>query len=304
MASPRMWNLISGLTLCLFTAGLPMLAEGGEKPWHVDVTAGFEYNDNLTRPEKDIVSGDSDIAGVFELSGGYRFLDTPDFKLEGNYDFYQSLYADRSDFNFQSHTFNLGGSTERGNTDFGVDIAYTNSNLDGDDFMELFMFLPRMGIQFSPALYTDLIYMYQNKDFDTESRRDADQHSIGMTQFLFFMDSKAYLSGSYRLASEDARGAEFDYLANILRAALKVPGPFETLLNASYEFNYRNYDHTTPSIGKEREDKINTLKAGLSKKLTEPFDLGFNYQYTNNDSNLPSVDYSENIVTIALGAHF
>jgi hypothetical protein len=293
-----------GLFVFLLFGGFPWLAQAEDKPWHVDVSAGFEYDDNLARPEKDIVSNDSDIAGVFELGGGYRFLDTPDFKMEAEYDFYQSLYADRSEFNFQSHTFGLGASMERGKTDFGGNVSYTNSNLDGDDFMELFLFTPRMGIQLSPTLYTDVSYMYQDKDFDNERRRDAHQHSLGLTQYLFFMDSKAYLSGSYRVASEDARGPEFDYLANILKAALKMPGPVETTFNASYEFNYRDYDHRTPSIGKERLDKINTLKASLSKKLMEPFDLSFSYKYINNDSNLPSVDYDENILSIALGARF
>jgi len=293
-----------GLFVFLFTCGSSGPARAEDKPWHVDVSAGFEYDDNLVRPEKDIVSNESDIAGVFELGGGYRFLDTRDFKVEAGYDFYQSLYADRSEFNFQSHTFALDGTTERDKTDFGANLSYTNSNLDGDDFMELFMFVPRMGIQISPTLYTDVSYMYQNKDFDTESRRDADQHSLGLTQYLFFMEGKAHLSGGYRIASEDARGPEFDYFAHILKAALKMPGPFETTFDAFYEFNYRDYEHRTPGIGKEREDKINTLKAGLSKKLVDPFDLNFSYKYINSDSNLPTVDYDENIIAVVLAARF
>jgi len=300
----RFLKFVFPVFACIAFGGPFALTQAADKPWHVDVGAGFEYNDNLTRPEKDIVSDDGDIAAVFELGGGYRFFDRPDFKLEGNYDFYQSLYADRSDFDFQSHTFSLGASTERGSTDFGADIAYNNSNLDGDDFMELFMFVPRMGIQLSPTLYTDLSYMYQDKDFDTETRRDAHQHSIGVTQFLFFMDGKAHVSGGYRLAHEDARGPEFDYLANILKLAVKAPGPLETSLTGSFEFNYRNYDHRTPSIGEEREDKIKTLKAGLTRKLTDPFEVRFDYQHTDNDSNLPQVDYAENIVTVGLNATF
>jgi hypothetical protein len=275
-----------------------------DKPWHIGASAGIEYSDNVTRPEKDIVSGNSDHAYVFELNGGYKFIDSEDFEMEASYDFYQSLYDDSSTFDFQSHGFNLGAAQDLDKLDFGADLNYTTTELDEKDFMDLFMFIPRAGFLLSPKLYTDISYMFQDKDFETENTRDATQHSIGLTQFLFFMDSKAYLSGSYRLASEDASGAEFDYLAHIFKATLKIPGPFDTRFKASYEYKNRDYDNVTASIGREREDKINTFKGEVSKKILKVFNLAFVYEYINSDSNLPSVDYNENIASLAFGFQF
>lgn len=292
------------LTAFLVNAVPAMGQDEDNKPWTIGASLGLEYDDNLTRIEQDIVSGDSDHAYIFELNGSYRFLDTSDLQLEAGYDFFQSIYDDRSDFDFQSHGFNLGAAHEEEKFDLSADINYTTANLDDLNFVDLFMFIPRVGISLSPALYTDISYMFQDKNFDTDNRRDASNHSISLSQFLFFMESKAYVSGTYRLESEDADGAEFDYVGHLLKAALKYPAPFETIFKASLQFKFRDYDNITPSIGEERDDTITTFKLELAKKLSRLFDVRASYEHIDSESNLATVDFSENILYLVLAFQY
>jgi len=293
------------LVLSIFFITKPALSnDKDEKAWKIGASAGIEYDDNLTRIEQDILSGESDHAYIFEVNGSYRFLDTQDFELEASYDFYQSLYDDRSDFDFQSHGFNLGAAHEAENIDFGADFNYTTTSLGEIDFLDIFMLIPRMGIVLSPILYTDISYMFQDKNFQTDNRRDASNHSIGLTQFLFFMDSRAYFSGTYRLESEDAEGEEFDYLGHLLKAAIKIHGPLDTVFKASYQYKLKDYDNITPSIGEERKDTKNTIKVALSKSLYEYFNLKLSYEHIASESNLATVDFNENILSFLLGVHF
>ena len=290
------------LSICLIAG--PVWGNNGDedkKPWNIGARFGIEYDDNVTRVEQDNVSGDGDNAYIFELNGAYRLLDTPDFKLETGYDFYQSIYDEKSDFDFQSHTFILSGSKEAGDLDLSVDYNYINANLSGDDFFGMHMLIPRIGILLTPRLYTDISFIFQYKDFDTDNKRDATNNSIGVNQFFFFMENKAYVNASYRIENEEATGGEFDYFGHKLKIGLKVPAPLETQFRFSYEFKLRDYDNVTPSIGEEREDKKNTLRFSLDKNFARFFNLKFKYEFINNESNLATVDYTENIVSLVFG---
>ncbi len=297
---------LSAIVLFLFLcvpAGI-MAEDNEDKPWGLGASVGLEFDDNLTRIEQDIVSGDSDHAYVFEAYGSYRFWERAGLELEAGYDFYQSLYDDRTDFDFQSHSFNISAAQDAGKLDFGADYSYIYTTLGGDDFLGLHLFIPRVGISITPKLYTDINYILQGKNFFEDDDRDAVNHSVGITQFLFFMESRAYVNAGFRLEVEDADGDEFDYFGPVLKLGVKLPGPWETIWKAAWKYQFRDYNDITPSIGEEREDKINTFQLSAVKPLAKILDLKLEYEHIASDSNLPVVDFSENIVTLTLAAHF
>lgn len=272
---------------------------GKKKRWNVEASAGWEYDDNVTRIEEDVVSGESDIAGVFEFEGEFKILDTPEYELEAGYDFFQSVYEDITTFNFQSHGFNLSGSRSVGNWDIGTDYSYTFSTLDADDFLGLHSLTPSAGLSHHDNMYTNFSYIYQDKNFFTGDRRDAANHSFGIDHFIFFMAAKGYVLASYKLETENAFGGEFDYLGYQAKVVLKAPIPFDSIVKISYKYNFRDYENITPSIAQEREDEKHTIKLELSKKIIKHVRAKFKYEYIDSISNLPSVDFTENVVTLA-----
>ncbi|MFQ5450961.1 MAG: hypothetical protein ACE5E9_10050 [Nitrospinaceae bacterium] len=292
------------LGIAVIQSSIPVLAEESsekEKRWHIGAKAGIEYDDNLTRVEQDIISNEADHAYTFEVDGLYKLVDTSALELDAGYNFFQSLYEDRSDFDFQSHSFNLSAAHEAEKVDTGLDYSYTYTTLDDDEFLGMHMLIPRVGILLTSHLYTDISYMFMDKNFFSANDRDAANHSIGFSQFFFFMKSKAYVSGGYRFSIEQAKGNEFDYFAHTVKGMLKLPTPLKSNLKVSYKYKVRDYDKITPSIGEERLDNKHTFRLLWYKTLFKIFELKLDYQHIISVSNLATVDFTENIIGVTFG---
>ena len=278
-----------------------------EKPWRVEASAGFEYNDNVISAEQDLVSGGDDIAAIIEFEGGLKILDFGNIEVEASYDFFQRLYQeDLTAFDFQSHSPAISVSGDFDNFTAELDYRYTWTSLGEVDFMQINTLTPSVGIAWTPTLYTYLSYMYMDKEFQeaVNAGRNADNNSIGFSQFIFFMKSKAYLMGGYRWTSEDASDDMFDYDGHAFSLGAKLPGPFKTTLRLNYKYTARDYTKVTTSIGVLREDDKQTFKAEISRDFIKHLRLKAKYEYIDNDSNLPSVVYTENILYLGLSVFF
>jgi tetratricopeptide (TPR) repeat protein len=281
--------------------------EKDQKPYSLNGKIGLEVASNVTVPELDASSGKSDVAGIFELGGAFRFLDAPNYEAEVGYDFYQSVYSDVTRANLQSHTFGIDGTREVYGADVGGSYRFTYSRLGGDDFLNLHNLLPSVGFSVLPNWYAIVGYNYQHKDFDEDNDRDGDQHALALDNFWFLCDGSASLSLGYRLQQEDTHGAEYDYFGNLVNARFKTPlsiKSFEFDGVLFFQYQSRDYDNITVSIGKKRNDNRYNAALGLGKDLNEFVRAQIDYQYFNSDSNLPDADYDEHIVTVSIGIDY
>ena len=279
--------------------------EKTKKRWWLKGSGGAEYDDNLTEEERDLATGFSDWAAVFEFEGGYRFLDRKPFEAEVTYDFYQSIYEvfqspddNTSDLNTQTHTAGVSANVDLDMWDIGMDYDYTYMFLGGDSFLQTHDISPNVGLLAFPFLYLNLSYNFGIKDYieEEDDPRDAVYHSAGIDAFLFFMEYKGYVQVGYEAKIEDADADEFDYLGHTAICAVKFPLPYKSSLRLMYEYNFRDYENITPSIGEEREDNRHTFNAVFTKELFDNFEIKVDYKHVQSDSNLPTVDYHENVI--------
>lgn len=269
------------------------------KPWSVEAGGGFIFDDNVNRIEQDLVSGDSDVAAFFEIHGEFRLLEEVNYEVETSYDFFQSVYADLNGFNFQSHDFTLDGKWIEDRWHAGADYTYTYSLLDGDSFLGIHSITPEVGYEFAPNFYTRMNYMFQDKTHFADGRRDAANHSFGIDQFWYFMEKKGHILLGYRLEEEDTDAAQFDYEGHLVTAGLHAPIPYHSVVDLSYKYNERDYDSITPSIGARRDEERHSFKLGLSKDILENLKGRIYYEFVNNNSNLPTTDFTESIVQLS-----
>ncbi len=278
-----------------------------EKPWSLEASAGIEYSDNVVSAQEDIVSGAGDYAIVFEFEGEFKFFEYKNFSAEVSYDFFQRLYQeDLTAFDFLSHSPALSLSARFDKVTAGLSYRYSRTTLGEVDFMQITSLTPSVGIAWTPTLYTYLNYMYMDKEFQEAANagRDAVNNSFAASQFIFFMKSKAYLMAGYRWSSEDAVAGLFDYTGHTFRLGVKLPGPFKTTLRFNYKYTTRDYDEVTPSIGVLREDDKQSFKAELTRDFLKFLRVKAKYQYLDNDSNLPTVVYTENVLYLGLSVFF
>ncbi len=278
--------------------------EKDQKPFSLSGRIGLEVENNVTVPELDASTGQSDVAGIFELAGALRVLDEPDYEVELAYDFYQSVYADVTDANLQSHTFAIDGTRDAKGADVGLSYRFTYATLGGDDFLKLHNVFPTLGYSVLPNWYMIFGYNYQSKDFDIDSDRDANHHALAIDNFWFLRGGKTSVSLGYRLQKEDTDGSEFEYLGNLLTARFKTSasiGGFDFDTTAFFQYQSRDYDNETASIGTKRDDDRYTVGLGFGKNLSRIIRARLNYQYFNSDSNLSDADYEDHTVTMSLG---
>lgn len=288
---------------------LEIIAHRGKEERRLELEAGlgWEYSDNVNSAEEDLVSGTGDSALVIEFEGSYKFLDSGRFEGEVAYDFFSRFYSEElSAFDFQSHSPSLSFSADIGKVHAGLSYRFSHNILGDEDFLQINTITPSVGVAWTPSLYTYFSYMYMDKDFlePANDPRDAVNNSFGFIQFIFFMKSKAFISGGYRFSDEDATGDQFDYTGHQVNVGTKLPLPFKVTLRLKYKYLTKDYTNVTPSIGVERQDDKQNFKAELSRDFFKFVRLKAKYEHINNDSNLPSAKYVENIGFVGLSLFY
>lgn len=266
----------------------------------------------MIQDELDVDSETEDVVGLFEFSPSLRVAQSEKSDLEIGYALFQSLHADEDDFDLQTNSFYLDGSHEVRKMDLGLRYGWTHSTLGDDDFLSTHSLRPSVGYAFLSEWYAQMGYAFEDRDFDV-SRRDAAAHGFFLENYYFIQDRRGHLRLAYRVVGEDANGAEFDYTGHYLVAGvrfdadfIKLPRPLFNNLDVGlrYEFAVQNYDHQTSAIGTRRNDTRHGIKLELTRRLNETLAVHLDYDFIDSDSNLPSADYSQNVLTFGVGAEF
>lgn len=277
------------------------------KPWSLSAGIGIEYDDNITVDEQDLTSNLSDVVYNFDFSGGYKVVNTKKNTWEAGYSFFQSIHDDLSAFDLQSHTFSLNGSHQFKKLKLGARSYYSRTTLGNNDFLEIYSISPNVEFFLNPKLYTTVNYAFKYTNFFDTPSRDGQSHGLGFDNFYFFLESKGYFLLGYRLEHVNTRGDQFDFLGNFVTAKIKYPLQvldLGTQLDLSYKFFIKDYNNITPSIGDERRDVRHTIQCGIIQPVYKNLEAKLKYKYIHAESNLPTSDFRENIVSLTLKTSF
>ena len=269
-----------------------------QKDFSVYGGLGFLYDDNLTSNAQDLVSKEGDAAAVIELGGSYQFWKEGPYSAEAAYDLYQSLYLDENEFDLQAHNLSLSGTREVDQWDLGADYILGYNRLGGSAFLVTHTLSFGAGRTWGSKWYSRASYILLSKNFaqDVNDPRDGVNHSIGFEQYLFFKNKQAYAQLGYRLMDEDTSGSQFSYVGHEVTLTGRTPTRYEGKLTGRYQLLWKDFDSITPSIGAERLDRRHTFQITWTRMFQDLIEFKFDFQHIESDSNLPAVDYSENIV--------
>jgi Tfp pilus assembly protein PilF len=277
------------------------------RPWWLSGSAGLEYDDNLTVTELDVTTDQADVAGIFAVSAGGRPLERGPSRLEIDYDFFQSLYADVTDLNLRSHSVAAVASTELAGLDPSLAYRYLHATLGDDAFLDTHRVSLGIGASLAPQWYASAGYHFEDRSIAQDELRDATRLAFSLDQFLFLGERRATARLGWRIELEDARGPEFDFVGNTVVLSLRGDLPWRVLRTEArleWEFEARDYTEETPSIGEKRADRRNTIRLGLVRPFTRHVSVVLDYQFIASSSNLPSQDFDENILALRAEAAF
>ncbi len=270
--------------------------------------AGIEYDDNLTVVVADAVTGRSDVAGVFDGSIGLYAVRRPDLQLSVGYDFFQSVYAETSPLDLQSHSPYVALAAGEGRLVGLASYRYATDTLGGSGFMSTHRGDIEAELTITSWLWATLGTRVEGMAFDQSPARDAQRISLGIGASVSGPADGVSLEFGWRPVWTDARGPEFDYRGDVVSTSLYFSLPLSpdrrVDLRLGHDWEGRDYDHDDPLIGARRRDSRHLFGAGASMLLMGPTEIGLDYLHVSSSSNIPELNYGENIATLRLGAFY
>lgn len=272
--------------------------------------AGVDYDDNLTVSAVDLTTGVGDVAGIFDA--GVELVPFPDSFVDVavGYDFRQSLYRTLSGLDLQSHSPHARVAIGNGRLVGLAAWRYSNDQLGGNAFLSTQR--GDLGSEFSATdwLVGIVGLRVEGFTFAQTPERDALRTSIALgVRVLDDVDRIAF-GLSWRPVWTDATGPQFDYDGNVVTADLDVVVPLLPFHHAvldfrlTYDWESRDYTNVTPEIGTRRADERHQFGAGVAIPLIGPTEASLDYLHVSASSNIPELNYGENIVTFRVGAWY
>jgi len=274
----------------------------------VEASAGLEYDSNVAVLDIDITSNQSDFAALFDLDLGYETSLGARTGIEVGYAFGQDLQFEQTQFNTQLHRGKLAIDHDFGDIKAGATYQLIYSRLGGDGFLRFHRFEPFVaGYAANKKLYLRASYIYTDKNFIGRTDRDGDVHAGSLDAFYFLDGVRSYLILGYRFEQENTNAPEFDFNGHNIKARLiqrvSIAGK-QAKARLAWDYENRDYEAITPSIGAIRDDERNRFSASIEIPLTDQLYVELEGRYDIFNSNLPSVDFNQGVGTIRFGGRF
>ena len=296
--------LASGAIAHAQTAGTE---ERFDPPFNVDISVGAEYDSNISVNEIDTNTNADDVAAVIDADLEFETEIASDTELSLGYSFSQSLHADFTAFDVQSHFASAELSHDFGSFDLGAAYRFIYTRLGGDGFLVMQQFSPYFAKFFGKKFFLRADYTYTDKDFENRTDRDSKVHAGGADLYFFLNGVRTYLVAGYKYEDEDAVDPQFDYQSHNIKARFSqriAIGKRDAKLKLGWRYETRDYSSITPSIGVVRDDDRHRFQAELEIPVTDRIYTTLEYEYADYSSNLPSADYTQSVAGARLGVRF
>lgn len=278
-----------------------------DKPFSLSVSAGAEYDSNVTVEQLDVLTSKGDVAAILGASAKYKLSINDKSSLTIGYDFDQSLHKDLTAFDLQTHTLSAGGEFNVGSATLGVDYSFYHILLGGSGFLDMHQINPTISGFITKSIYLRAGYTYLDKSFKLTKNRDAKTSQVAGDGYYFFDNNQGYINLGGRYDNENTVDPTLDYSGFQLSANAQLPVNFLTKnskLKFGYAYRERNYDSITPSIGARRIENRSSFKIAADVPILAHMSFKPEYRYVDRNSNYAFSNYTENVVTGTLNYRF
>ena len=265
----------------------------------VELDGGAQYDSVVTLDQLDLSSEVGDTALLLDAKIGYSQSFANDIDLDLSYSYSVLDYQDISEVDQRSHIVNAAITKDVGKAAIGLSGVYISSGLDKGSFLELTRISPHISGFVRPGWFARAGVVYSDKVNELSPDRDATA-GIGEFDLYHFPPGKPwYVTVGLKYRDESAKAAPFDYTGHTFKARYVYR---LSLLDRQARFELafrhleRDYNAITPSIGEKRFDRRNRTSVELEISLSPRLDARLYYSYSDWESNLDSVDFSQNIV--------
>jgi len=271
------------------------------------ITAGAEYNSNVSVNELDVNAGNSDVAAKLSAQVKFEQEFGKGTEFDIRYKLSTTTHSEFSRFDILTHLVSTKIEHDFDGFKAGVSYQFADSRLNQTDFLTLNQISPYASMYFGKKTYIRGFYGYADKAFEGSPGRDSQVNKGGADAYYFLDGVRQYVQGGYSYEDNDAQAAEFDYRAHKFKLRYAKRVDFlgrQAKLKAGWRYEIRDYESVTPSIGAIRDDDRHRFQLEAELPITDVFYGQIEFEHAIYSSNLPSADYNRSIVAVSLGAEF
>ncbi len=287
------------------------------KNWEIDISANYVYDSNVVAsPEDDQfkptgLTDEDDSGFAWDGTATYDLEFTKKFKMDFNYDIYQIVYDELSDYDIITQMFGTGMTYKLSRmADIQVDYKYVYNLVDNESFSGFHFINPSFNYFHDKFGFTRIDAWFKEISNINNRTRDGDQWSAGFTHYFLFSNYTRRISVGYRFSQDDTTGSAFDRDIHDFTVRGLTPLYWGVLLDAKAKLSVREYDEFIVTDGSLRDDDQQIYSAALSKVLVKKawvfHDVTASAKYTHlfNKSNLATRTYRSNRYTVGFSTSF
>jgi tetratricopeptide (TPR) repeat protein len=282
-----------------------MLVERDASRSRISLQAGIgvEHDDNLILSETDLSAGVGDVAAVIEAGGAIRLGGGESLEAQLGYLFNQSLYQDLTAFDLQSHRPYLRLRGRWGRLSPMVGYSYRHESYDGSSYLSSHLVETGLEFQWLDSVFLQVEVRIEELDFRPPIALETSRYSLRIGQETLFFSDHLLFSLSWEPEWQRSENRFFEYSSQTLRTGVDLSLPRirkGTQLGFSYEYESREYDLELALLNAPRSDHSHILFFGLQLPLIRHCEASLDFLRIFSRSNIPELQYDENIVTFKL----
>jgi hypothetical protein len=289
------------LAVCVFSSGARAEVDGPRLG--VNASAGYRYDSNVDIATTDTNTGETDTALSLNLGidGAIPLGDRLSLGL--NYGYMSTAYATFSSFDLAIHHARAALRYEVAGFDSALSFDRFAARVDGGQFLDIRQASPSLARLIGQKLYLRGSFTRAEKDFAGNPGRDAFNDAIRGDAYILIDGMERYVGLAYRIASEDAKAAEFDYEgseAKITYAHRLQVRHMKLDWKTYLQVEHRDYAGAPePDTAPRRDDR---LRAGMSAAIpvSERIALKGELEYGANHSSFAAADFDEVVLGISV----
>jgi hypothetical protein len=310
------------------------------KRWDVHASFGVQYDSNvelaagetIVRVAPDTEDLDEQDDAGFLLSGGGRYdlVSREDSLVRVEYDIFQNLHPNVTNFDFQSQRPRATASYAiRPNLWAGAQGGYNYYRLDHESYLGEPFAYPFVSLLQGETGLAQLSYRYGNDTYFStafEGVRDGDTHEVGAS-YTYYWGQSRFATLNYAYGVEDPsnrfkRGPvtavgqsgcpngppgsrvfpcprDFDRSSNEVGLSVGFPGWWNTFVDLMYQYRYDAYTELNSAAGfrKQRYDNQHRILVQVMRPINEHVRVSLGYFGTINPSNIDLYDYQRHVVS-------
>lgn len=296
------------------------------KPFRASVTAGFDYDSNVTLQPGGAgsatqVSGKADAVFTQTATFEYNFHAQGPLSLLTQYSYYQNFHPKISTYDVLGHYVAAVPTYSYNSGRLWLPFSFSYVDVQSDKYYTGYQLLPtwlhllspNVGLEVGPRFIRKYYFSQTDLQQDDRSAKNAGG-SLGI--YYFLKNQTGFLQARFTYEHDFTAGSNWDSSYYRLLFAALYPVTKQLKINAFVDLLYQPFNNdfidgstvggpgTPYLLGPQRCDKVIVPGLQITYEFTNGLEFNVHYFFTRDDSNIPLYNYNRHVVGCQLGYHY